>query len=76
MSQINKLANILYLHLPDAQSDGWLSKEEVVRRGQEVGCGGDSASVRLRELERDRMIEKRTVNGFVQYRYLMKFQTY
>ena len=70
MSQINKLANILYLHLSDAQSDGWMSKERVIREAQPLGCGGDSLSVRLREMVRDGKIEKRIVNGFTQYRYI------
>ena len=73
MSAKNKLANILYLHLNDPETDGWMSKERIIREGQMIGCGGDSASVRLRELERDGEIKKRTINGFVQYRYIKKF---
>jgi predicted transcriptional regulator len=50
----------------------WISGGEIEKLSMEVGKKASNASRRLRELHEAGILERREVNGYVEYRYIPK----
>lgn len=50
------------------ETDDWMPGHELIRRNTPWGCLGSEADRRLRELAQEGKIERRMVDGYVEYR--------